>query len=436
MIELRPYQAQALECARQRFREGRRSVLLVAPTGSGKTVMLARAALGHWVRHMGQVVILVHRDELIAQTLNKLKGVGLDPLYTGAVSASSGFNTGAPVVVCSIQTLLAREYRPKASLLIADEAHHYLSAKWNELARHYAGVPTLGFTATPMRADGSALGGMFDTLEVVATNAELIRQGHLVPIDVVGPATRLDHSDILDPVHAYESHAAGRRAVFFAASKPHGRMLAKRLGGDTGYVDGDTPADERRLVLSMFESGDLTRLVNVFVLTEGWDCPPAAVCVMARGCSSPGTYIQMVGRVRRPHPGKSRALLIDCKGATYEHGLPDAERVFSLEGLPIRQANPIGLRQCPQCGGVFELAPRCDRCGFLFPIAGKGAIREVQAELRPIDNVTPENSKRAYLRSQLRRAKAEGKKPGWAAYRFRWRFGHWPNPAWLRERSA
>lgn len=434
MLVLRDYQAAALERARQRFREGRRSVLLVAPTGSGKTVMLAAAAFGHVQRHNGQVVILVHRDELIHQTLDKLEGMGLTG-YVGAISATYGFNMDAPVVVCSIQTLLARDIRPKASLLIADEAHHYLSRKWNELAQHYKGVPALGFTATPIRADGTALGGMFDTLEIVASNRDLIGAGHLVPIDVIGPSQRLDHSDILDPVHAYQKHGGGRRAVFFAASKPHGRMLTKRLGEGTGYVDGDTPSRERAATLLRFESGDLTRLVNVFVLTEGWDCPPAEVCVIARGCSSPGTYIQMVGRVRRPHPGKLRALLIDCKGATYEHGLPDAERVFSLEGLPIRQANPLGLRQCPQCGAVMELAPGCERCGYVFAVEPKALPRELRGEPRRIDNVTPENSKRAYLLSQLGRAKAEGKKPGWAAYRFRWRFGHWPNPAWLRVAS-
>jgi superfamily II DNA or RNA helicase len=258
----------------------------------------------------------------------------------------------------------------------------------------------------------------------------------VVPIDVIGPARRLEHSDIIDPVASYEKHAAGRRAVFFAASKPHGRSLLERLGSDAGYVDGDTPTEERRATLARFERGDLKKLVNVFVLTEGWDCPPAEVCVIARGCSSAGTFIQMVGRVRRPHPGKERALLIDCKGATYEHGLPDAERVFSLEGLPIRLAgNQPTLRQCPACGFVFEVAPVCERCGYVFPVE-KRETREKQGELRAVDRVTPENSKRTFLRSQLEKARAEGKKAGWAAYRFKWRFGHWPNPAWLKEEQV
>jgi DNA repair protein RadD len=429
-MKLRDYQSAALDKARARYAAGKRAVLLVAPTGAGKTVMLSAAALGHHERK-GQVVILVHRTELIKQTLDKLWKTGLRDI--GAIAAQGGFNFTAPVVVCSVQTLLAREHqRPKASLLIADEAHHYLSAEWNKVAGSYSGVPVLGFTATPCRADGTALGGMFDCLEVVATNRELVDAGHLVPVDVVGPAKRLEHSDIIDPVSAYEKHAPGRRAVFFAGTKQHGRDLLARLGERAGYVDGETPADERARLLAQFEAGEIIKLVNVFVLTEGWDCPPAEVCVLARGLSSAGAFIQTTGRVRRPFPGKARALLIDCKGAVYEHGLPDDERVFSLEGLPIRLKGGPGLRQCPQCGAVFELAPVCERCAYSFPVEQK-TVREKQGELRTVDNVTPENSKRAFLREQLSKAKRDGKKPGWAAYRFKWRFGFWPNPAWMKE---
>ena len=433
-MKLRGYQETALERARARFREGKRAVLLVAPTGAGKTVMIAAAARGHFERN-GQVVVLVHRVELVRQTLDKLWRSGLRDI--GAVAAQGGFNPSAKVVVASIQTLLARQSAPKASLVIPDEAHHYLSAEWNKVASQYSGVPVLGFTATPVRADGTALGGMFDSLEVVATTSELVAGGHLVPIDVVGPPKRLEHSDIVDAAAAYQKHGNNRPAVFFAASKPHGRDLLERLGSSADYVDGSTPQEERKRVLAAFESGELKQLVNVFVLTEGWDCPPAEVCVLGRGCSSMGTFLQIIGRVRRPSPetGKSRALLIDCKGAVYEHGLPDADRVFSLEGLPIRLAKSVGLRQCPKCGAVFELLPVCERCSYEFPVERK-TVREVSQELRTVDRVTPENTKREFLRQQLSKARSEGKKPGWAAYRYRWRFGHWPNPAWLREEKT
>lgn len=427
MLEARDYQTRGLENARQCFRHGNRSVCMVAPTGAGKTVMIALAAVGHAGRE-GRTVILVHRAELIRQTLDKLWRAGLRDL--GAIAADGGFNENARVVVCSVQTLLARELRPQASLLIPDECHHFLADEWSRVARHYEGVPTLGFTATPVRADGTALGNMFDSLIVVASPAELVSAGHLVPCEVFGPPARLKKTDIVDPVTMYEKHGEGRPFVLFAGSREHGRQLAERFG--VPYVDGTTR--NREEILKRFQD-EGRGLVNVFVLTEGWDCPRVEVCIIARGCQSAGTFLQMVGRIRRTMPGKTRSLLLDCKGAVFEHGLPDCERVYSLEGNPIRVKDGLPpLRTCPACAAVFEMAPQCARCGHRFA-ADKHEAKHVASETRTVtvDNVTSEIAKRAFLRAQLTQAKAFGRKPGWAVYRFRWRFGHWPPPQWLKE---
>lgn len=428
-LVLRGYQVRALESARVHYRAGKKSVLIVAPTGAGKTVIMAEAARSHYARK-GQVVVLTHRVELIRQTVDKLWKSGVTEL--GAITAEGGFNERAPVVVCSIQTLLARDLRPAASLLLPDEAHHYLSAEWSKLMVHYQGVPTLGFTATPMRADGTALGNMFEALVVAATNRELVADGHLVPCEVFAPPRRLDKTDLLDPVSTLEKHGGGRQAVIFASSKGHARSILQRLGDQAAYVDGETHPEQRLEALKAFEAGRVRVMVNVFVLTEGWDCPPAEVCVIARGCSSPATFIQMVGRVRRPHPGKTSSLLLDCKGAVYQHGLPDDEREFSLAGRAIRVSEGLPpIRQCPACASVFRTAPTCERCGYEFPPAE--APTEKASEVRRVDFVTPERDRRAFLRSQLRKARELGHKPGWAAHRYKFRFGTWPNPQWLRE---
>jgi DNA repair protein RadD len=432
-MKLREYQSRGLDAARKHYRAGKRAVLMVAPTGAGKTVMIAAAAAGHHGKG-GATVVLVPRIELVRQSLDKLWKTGVRDL--GAITAQGGFNPTAKVLVCSIQTLLARDLAPAASLVVPDEAHHYLSDEWSKVLAKYDGVRVLGFTATPMRADGTGLKGMFDALEVVATNRELVEAGHLVPIDVVGPHKRLEGSDITAPVEAYEKHGGGRPFVLFASSKVHGLELSRRLGDGVRYIDGETPADLRKETLDALERGKLRGVVNVFVLTEGWDCPLVEVCIIARGCASVATFIQMVCRVRRPSPGKERALLIDCKGAVFEHGLPDDERVFSLDGRPITRSEKLApLRQCPRCAAVFELAPVCVRCWYEFPVE-KRETREVKTELRRVDAVTPEGSKRAFLRGQLSKARALGHKPGWAAHRFRARFGHWPQPAWLKEEAS
>lgn len=432
-MQPRDYQTRAIERARECFRAGKRSVLLVSPTGSGKTVIGAEIARLHHNR-AGQVIWMAHRIELVKQAVDKLWKAGVRDL--GAIAAEGGFNERAKVVVCSIQTLLARpQLRPDASLLIPDEAHHYLSLEWNKLMEAYRGKPVVGLTATPQRPDGTALGNMFDALIEVATVPELVAAGHLVPITVVGPPTRLEGSDLVDPVSALAHHAPNRQAVVFASSVAHGRELVARFGAGAGYVDGKTPADERAETLKAFEAGRLHVLVNVFVLTEGWDCPSAEVCVIARGCSSSATFLQMVGRVRRPSSGKADCLLIDCKGAVHQHGMPDDQRIYSLTGKPIAVDKALpAVRQCPSCGAVFRMRPSCERCGYEFPVQAPPAERK--AELQRIDTVTPESSKRAFFRMQLEKAAEQGKKPGWAMHRYRWRFGYWPPQQWLKEERA
>lgn len=430
-MKLRDYQEHAIEGARDCFRRGKRSVLLVSPTGSGKTVIGAEIARLHFGR-AGQVVWLAHRIELVKQAVDKLWKAGIQEL--GAIAAEGGFNERAPVVVCSIQTLLARpELRPQASLLIPDEAHHYLSAEWSKLMQAYQGRPVVGLTATPQRPDGTGLDNMFDALVVVASTAELVEAGHLVPITVIGPPERLAGSDVVDPVAALAKHAPDRKAVVFASSVLHGRAIAAQLGSDAAFIDGTTPAAERAAILRDFDAGRLRVLVNVFVLTEGWDCPSVEVCVLARGCWSQAAFLQMVGRIRRPSPGKRGCLLLDCKGAVHQHGMPDDTRVFSLEGRPISLAKGLpALRQCPKCGAVFRTRRTCEPCGYVFP-APVIPIRRSVDRLEQVDNVTPEASKRQFFRSQLALAAAENKKPGWAMHRFRWRFGYWPPAAWLTE---
>jgi len=432
-MELRDYQLRAIERGREAFQRGKRSVLFVSPTGSGKTVILSKIAQLHYARE-GQVVCLAHRIELVKQAVDKLWKAGIRDL--GAIAAEGGFNQNAKVVVCSIQTLLARpQLRPKASLLIPDEAHHYLSVEWNKLMEPYRGVPVTGFTATPQRPDGTGLNGMFDELLEVATIPELVAAGHLVPITVIGPPCRLEGSDIIDPVASLEKYAPNRKAVVFASSVAHGRELARTWGDEAGYIDGKTDADERAATLEAFDAGRIRVLVNVFVLTEGWDCPSVEVCVMARSCSSAATFLQVIGRIRRPSEGKKDCLLIDCKGAVHQHGMPDDSRIYSLSGKPITVDKALpAVRQCPSCGAVFRMRAVCERCSYVFPVAEQP--REKKAELARIDNVTPESSKRAFFRSQLLKGAASGHKPGWAMHRYRARFGYWPPQQWIKEEGA
>lgn len=435
MIELRPHQTAGIAGARREFRAGRRRVLAVAPTGAGKTILFCWIATEHVARG-GRVLVIVHRRELVTQTVNKMRDAGITRV--GLVQAGQRGDPDAPVQVASIQTLLARASKPgtlledaglpPATLVVFDEAHHYVSDKWKVIAQHYASSRILGVTATPERGDGTPLGDLFEVLVPIASVRELTEAGFLVPCDVVAPP-KLRRTLSEDPVDAYVRLVPGKQAVVFAASVKDAYALAGRYtmaGYPAACVEGEMAADDRDRALARFAAGELRVLVNVFVLTEGWDCPSAEVCILARGCSHVGTYLQMVGRVLRIYPGKTRALLIDLRGVVHLHDLPAADRTYSLEGKAISGGGEAPLKTCKACEVMCPIGCRaCPSCGAPF----SSQSCEAPDRMSKIDKADVE---RTFYRREFDRAVARGsRKPaGFAAYRFGEKFGRFPAKFW------
>jgi DNA repair protein RadD len=189
MTDLRPYQIDAIAAIDAVIGAGKRRLLLVAPTGAGKTVIFAtiieRAAVN------GQpVLVLAHRREIIAQTSLKLSAHGVEH---GIIRAGLVMDLEQNVQVCSIQTLWARAVRtnkiplPPADLLIIDEAHHVPARTYRKIIEAYPNVILLGTTATPCRGDGRGLGNFFDCIVETPQVAELIPQKYLVKTRVYAP---------------------------------------------------------------------------------------------------------------------------------------------------------------------------------------------------------------------------------------------------------
>jgi DNA repair protein RadD len=194
MIDLRTYQALIVSEFERHVERGERSILLVAPTGSGKTVIGAAIincaiALGH------RVLVIAHRREIVAQTRDKLVANGVNP---GIVLA--GFEDQlrpyANVQIAGIQTLHARAIRsnrmpmPAATYLVIDEAHHARASTYQKVLEAYPDAVVLGLTATPVRGDGRGLGNIFKTMIEAPQTTELIKLGHLVPTKVYAPVDR------------------------------------------------------------------------------------------------------------------------------------------------------------------------------------------------------------------------------------------------------
>lgn len=421
---LRPYQWEYVRALRSALR-GVRIVLAVAPTGSGKTRIIAELASRATARGL-RVLVLAHREELLRQARTSLK---LEGLEAGIVAPWAAATPG-PVQIASVQTLLARGEFPPADLVIPDEAHHYVAERWTTVLEAYPAARIVGFTATPQRTDGTAMGNLFEVIVSVVQARDLIASGFLVPPLVLGPPRPVEKGLAAPVVRTYLEHAKGLRAVVFCANVAHALEVSERLkasGVRAASVDGTTPSSVRVDVLERFASGELEVLSNVHVLTEGFDLPDLRCVVFARGFTSVGSYVQAGGRVLRSAPGKSHGLILDLRGVTHVHGLLDDPRVFTLDGRGMKRLEALDpVRQCKRCGAVFASSSReCPRCGA--PVPRPETPEECEARLERIRATATLEDKRSYLDRVRSVANSKGRAAGWVAHVFRGRFGHWPN---------
>lgn len=436
-MQPRAYQTAALESVLAHFRTGNRAVLVVSPTGSGKTAMGSMLVARHLSKLAeGSAVWLVHRQELIRQAAKTLRSFGLRV-------GTPGDDPGAPVQVCMAQTLTRRRTIPYGTLVIVDEAHHYSDANgWTDIVKAYldANAYIVGFTATPARHDDQALHG-FKKLVVAAQISELQAAGHLVPLTWRGPDRCLAKNQLASrPVDAYLQHARGRQAVVFA---PHVKAAREymadfhALGVGCDIVTGDMPDDERASVIGWFDAGNLDVLCNVNVLTEGWDSPNASCCIVARRCGSQALWIQMTGRVLRPAPGKKDALLLDLCGMAHVLGRPDDRREYALTGAGIRLVKaPTKDRLCKACGYPLGDATICPDCGRepeqQTPHSIGEDLGEWQQRYAAAKDILKPTRYALALAGIMRKAEeaaAKGKpwKPAAIGARYKAVFGRWPD---------
>ena len=386
IVQLRPYQQQAISDLRMAYRGGARAPLLVSVTGSGKTVIFSAITAGA-VERGRQVLILVHRRELIHQASAKLAAIGVDH----GVIAAGITPANASVQVASVQTLIRRLDRAAApDLIIIDEAHHAVAGSWRKVIDHWPNSLLLGVTATPVRQDGRGLGAMFDRLVLGPSTAELIATGYLTPARIYAPppvadltgihrragdyaideaAERMDRPTVTgDAISHYQRIGAGQPAIAFCCNVKHAEHVchAFKVAGIRAATLLGTTTDRDALV-ARFAAGFIDVLITVDVVSEGFDCPGAAVAILLRPTQSEGLYLQQIGRVLRPAQGKAAAIILDHVGNVHRHGWPDDHREWSLDDRVARvrttDVQAPTVRTCPECFAAFKPAPVCPCCG-------------------------------------------------------------------------
>lgn len=417
----------------------RRSVLLVAPTGAGKTVIG-----GELVRLVSQrsrrVLWLAHRIELVEQAICAIQARGVRVVAHSAAKVC-GENADEPVAVASLDTLYSRiqlneHWRPAADLVILDEAHHGAAQTYRHILDHYRDATLIGLTATPERSDGAGLGGdLFSRLIVVTTPQQCLADGHLVPMQIIRPAKQLRPGQIAQhPVDAWMQHARGRQTIVFCQSIEHARDTAMEFMGKgvmSSYVFGDTSVGGRRAAISDYRAGGTRVLCNVAVLTEGTDLPSTSCIIVARGAGTPGLWMQMTGRGSRPAPGKKDCIVLDLRGVSHEHGHPYDERTYSLDGRGIAplHADPLAS-YCRVCGAIATPGEPCAECGVE---ARARDVKVTGARLEPYQWNAPaviraegDEQRAARLRRWIGEARERGYNRRWPFVRYRVVFGETP----------
>tara|TARA_R110000787_G_scaffold286314_1_gene404089 strand:- start:311 stop:1861 length:1551 start_codon:yes stop_codon:yes gene_type:complete len=386
-MELRPYQHEVVSMVVEN--EG--DMLIQAPTGAGKTIMFSKIIEELSGRGL-KCLVLAHRGELIRQAQDKLeKATGLE---CGIFSAYMGKKEISPITVASIQSLARFRGDIYFDVVIIDEAHRVRGPLKESQYKTVLdplqanGARILGFTATPYRLDiGYIYGelGWWNELSYQIPLRQLIDEGHLcdylhrIALSTIkvkndlkgvkktaGDYNAQESSDLMTQsmnLHSIINTVQEEKSiVVFCVSIFHAECLGGILEDDFAIVHSKMKAEDRDEHLRKFDAGEVRWMLNVGVLTEGWDCPRVDAIVLARPTKSTSLYVQMVGRGLRNFLGKMRCVIYDIVGAYEEFGFVDDPNINEDQERKVCKT-----KVCEECLSVIPSnAQICPECGFSF----------------------------------------------------------------------
>jgi len=388
-----------------------KSVLMQSATGSGKT-MMAASMMRSGLQKGSRAVFMVPRRELLRQTAETLDN---HDIAHGFVAAGYTANPFAKIHLATTGTIARRlDKAPTANVLFVDETH-FGSTQVAAVIDHYLtrGAWIVGLSATPWKMSGAGLGDWYSHMELGPPVADLIAAKRLSQFRLFAPnkpdlsgikttagdyakgqlADRMEGDRVLigNAVQHYKRHAMGALCVAYCTSVKHAEIVAAMFndqGVPAASIDGTMDDDQRARIVKAFARRELLVLTNCDLLTFGFDLASAAqmdVTIEAmtdlRPTKSLSLQMQKWGRVLRMK--EQPAMIFDHAGNVDMHGLPDADREWTLEGRDKKERDgekTEPARQCQQCYYVHRPAPVCPNCGAVYPVQSR-MINEVEGEL-------------------------------------------------------
>ncbi len=445
-MKLREYQENAIKHIRKSLLSGKRTPVLMSPTGSGKTI-IAIEIIKRAIAKGKTVMFVVDMIQLINQTSESFDKHGLD--HNVIQGDHPRYNPTASLHLASVQTLKNRNV-PYIDLVIIDECH-VMFKSLIELMKRWTAIPFIGVSATPW---SKGMGLVYDDLVVVEKTKELIKQGYLCKYEAWGPDS-IDLSGLKTVNGDYEKKELGKRAtkivgdvvstwlrrgenektVCFSVNVAHSKAIVDEFlanGVSAVHIDSYVPEEIRKQIFTDYEAGKYKILSNVGITTKGWDSPNTKVLIYARPTKSLKLHIQILGRILRTAPNKDKAIILDHGKNIERLGFPDDDLPTvmcngDVDQVTKKREEKEREEKAPKpCKTCFTLHNqfKCPNCG-----EEPKKLANVEAEKGQLKKLskTSMNEKQDFYAMLLYWVRARGKQDGYASHLYKEKFGVWPS---------